>query len=110
MLLAVDKKYGIDAIIQGSANGADRGAAEWGWDNDKSVCSFPPDWQKHGKKAGILRNIEMLAESSPDALIAFPGGRGTAHMVSIAKKAGLPVWEVGTKPDNIHTTKPDNLS
>lgn len=98
VLSAVEKKHGIEAIIQGSANGADRGAAEWGWDNGKRVCSYPADWQKHGKKAGILRNIEMLENSTPDAVIAFPGGRGTAHMVGIAKKAGLPVWEIDECP------------
>ncbi len=94
VLSAVEAKHGIDAIIQGVANGADLLAAEWGWDHDIPVGSYPADWSTHGKKAGILRNIEMLKGSNPDALIAFPGGRGTAHMVGIAKAAGLFVWEI----------------
>lgn len=94
VLLAVEKKHGIDAIIQGAANGADRWAAEWGWDNKKPVCSYPAQWDEHGNKAGPIRNFDMLKNSSPDAVIAFPGGTGTAHMVRIAKRAGLPVWEV----------------
>jgi len=35
----------------------------------------------------------MLAEGEPDAVLAFPGGRGTADMVRRAKRAGVPVWE-----------------
>jgi hypothetical protein len=36
----------------------------------------------------------MLAEFQPTLVIAFPGGRGTAHMVRIAKDAGVQVMEV----------------
>jgi hypothetical protein len=36
----------------------------------------------------------MLDEAKPDAVIAFPGGRGTADMTDRALKAGLPVWFV----------------
>jgi predicted Rossmann-fold nucleotide-binding protein len=35
----------------------------------------------------------MLAEGRPDAVIAFPGGKGTADMVRKARAAGLPVVE-----------------
>ena len=81
-------------IIHGGATGADTlagVAAEWfNW-----KCEvYPADWKTHGKKAGILRNIQMLEESKPDLVIAFPGGRGTAHMVKIAREAGVEVIEV----------------
>jgi len=29
-----------------------------------------------------------------DAVLAFPGGRGTADMVRQAQRAGVPVWEI----------------
>jgi hypothetical protein len=35
----------------------------------------------------------MLKEN-PDLVIAFPGGRGTANMVSLAKTAGIAVFEI----------------
>lgn len=91
----VHSERGISVIIQGAAAGADRLAAEWGWDHKLPVCSFPAEWKLHGKKAGAIRNADMLARSNPDAVIAFPGGRGTADMVSRARAAGLPVWEIG---------------
>jgi hypothetical protein len=54
---------------------------------------YKADWDTHGRKAGILRNIQMLEEGKPDCAVQFPGGRGTAHMRSILDKAGIPVYE-----------------
>jgi predicted Rossmann-fold nucleotide-binding protein len=34
----------------------------------------------------------------PDAVIAFPGGVGTADMIRKARVAGVPVWIVGQVP------------
>lgn len=93
-LARVHEKHGIAEIIQGAAAGADQLAAEWGWDVGVTVRSFPADWQTHGRRAGPIRNQEMLNRSKPHAVIAFPGGRGTADMVARAKAAGVPVWEV----------------
>jgi hypothetical protein len=36
----------------------------------------------------------MLDVGKPDLVIAFPGGNGTAHMVGIAKAAGITVIKV----------------
>ena len=91
----VHAERGISAIIQGAARGADMMAAEWGLDHSPVlVCSYPADWDKHGKQAGPIRNQEMLDESKPDAVIAFPGGSGTADMVRRARAAGVAVWEI----------------
>jgi hypothetical protein len=84
---------GIAAVIQGAADGADRHAAEWGWAHPPvRVCSFPADWDSHGRAAGPKRNARMIAEGKPDGVVAFPGGRGTADMVRQAEAAGLKVW------------------
>lgn len=80
-------------LIHGCARGADQLAnAVWtGWDG--SVERYPADWERFGKKAGVLRNQEML-DSGADLVIAFPGGKGTADMVRRAKAAKVRVWEV----------------
>lgn len=44
--------------------------------------------------AGPRRNQRMFREGKPERGIAFPGGRGTANMVGIMKKAGIPVIEL----------------
>lgn len=81
-------------IIVGGAPGADTLAEEWAdvWGVRKRV--FLADWKKHGKAAGPIRNQRMIDEGKPDLVIAFKGGRGTADMVSRAKKAGIPVREI----------------
>lgn len=80
-------------IVHGDAKGADRLANRWALYYDQSVEAYPADWDKHKKAAGAIRNKEML-DTGIDLVIAFPGGKGTAHMVSIAKKAGVRVIEV----------------
>jgi hypothetical protein len=94
IMAKADKKYDIRAIIQGGAEGADKLARRWAlerpWVED---INCPADWNKYGKKAGILRNQTML-ELNPTLVIAFPGGIGTKDMVTRSIKAGFKVIEV----------------
>ncbi|MGD9590818.1 MAG: SLOG family protein [Pyrinomonadaceae bacterium] len=80
-------------VIHGGARGADALAERWCQEHKVHSAVVKPDWDYYGKMAGILRNEAMLA-LGPDLVIAFRGGKGTAHMVKIAKKAGIPVKEV----------------
>lgn len=84
----------VDAltIVHGAAKGADSLAGEIAHDLGYRVVAHPADWATHGKAAGPIRNKAML-DTGVDLVVAFPGGRGTAHMVSIARKAGVPVFE-----------------
>jgi len=98
-LSAVHRKHNIDLLINGGARGADTLAANWARRAGIQVATVYADWRTHGKKAGILRNQQMLDAAKPDACVAFPGGRGTADMVARCAKAGLPVWQLtATKP------------
>lgn len=81
-------------IIHGAARGADLLAGKYAKVQEYEVEVYPADWEQHGKSAGVIRNQVMLDQGKPDFVVAFPGGRGTAHMVSIAKKAGFKVIEV----------------
>lgn len=84
--------HGIESVVEGGATGADRLAAEWARGNGKTVITHNADWRIHGKMAGPIRNQKMLDVEQPDAVIAFPGGKGTANMAKIADKAGVQVW------------------
>ena len=88
------RRVEILAVRHGDADGADRFAGEWARERGYSEQRRPADWASHGKSAGPRRNLAMLAEGGVVAVVAFPGGSGTAHMVREAKRAGLPVWEV----------------
>ena len=78
-------------FISGKAKGADslgeKYAKEWG----AQVLEFPADWNKYGKRAGPIRNQQILDEGKPTLVIAFPtkNSRGTWHMIKIAKDAGV---------------------
>lgn len=85
----------IVALMQGSATGADTLAAQWARDRDiAEIITFHADWAQHGKAAGPKRNQLMLDVGKPDLVIAFPGGKGTANMVKLARAAGVPVTTV----------------
>lgn len=86
--------FEIAIVIHGDARGADQGGAEWGRSEHAKVIAYPANWKRDGKAAGPIRNQRMLIEGRPDVVIALPGGKGTAHMVSLAEAAGVPVIEV----------------
>lgn len=78
-------------IIQGGAAGADAMAREWCEAYHIPYMNYPADWEKHGRAAGPIRNQRMLDEGRPDLVLAFPGGRGTADMMTRARSAGVEV-------------------
>lgn len=85
----------VNVLITGGASGADTLAWEWGFDRGVPTnLVFPADWDRYGKKAGYLRNKEMLEDGRPDLVIAFPGDKGTAMMVRLAEEAGVKVIKV----------------
>lgn len=84
----------IGLIVEGGARGADELARNWAFVNLVKYVTYAADWKTNGRAAGPIRNQQMLNESKPDAVLAFPGGRGTADMVRRAKAAGVIVEEV----------------
>lgn len=87
------QEYDIDTIIAGEARGFDEMAKTYAAVYKINYEGYPADWNKYGRRAGYVRNRQMLEEGKPDLVIAFPGGKGTAMMVEIAKKAGVKVDE-----------------
>jgi hypothetical protein len=84
----------ITKLIHGGAKGADTHAGRWAHRNRVPVEVFYPDWDRYGKKAGHIRNGEMLEVGKPDIVVAFPGGAGTENMCQQADAAGVQVFEV----------------
>lgn len=84
----------IDHIITGAARGADSLALQWASINGVRFTGHPADWKRHGAAAGPRRNQAMLDFERPTAVLAFPGGRGTADMVRRARAAQVPVWMI----------------
>lgn len=89
----IDRKNGLATLIHGGASGVDTIAGAWAKEWGVSVWVHPADWAKHGNAAGPIRNQDMLERGKPDAVVAFPGGRGTADMVRRARAANVLVIE-----------------
>jgi hypothetical protein len=86
-------------VFCGMAKGADTLGKQYALLNNIPVKLFPADWDTHGKKAGILRNQEMI-DAGATHLVAFwdQKSRGTADMIKRATKAGLAVRVVKYEP------------
>lgn len=83
-------------IIHGNAPGGDQVAD---WCAERAGCNvyrFSAEWKALGRRAGSVRNIEMLDTMQPHAVVAFPlpGSIGTWHMVREARRRGIPTYVV----------------
>lgn len=84
----------LPVIAQGHAAGADRLAIEWADSRLVPYKNFPADWERYGKKAGPIRNQEMVdwaKERDPAFAVFFWQNKssGTADCIDRCKKAGL---------------------
>lgn len=78
---------GVTEVVSGGARGADRLGAQWAREQDIPVREFLPDWDTHGKRAGYLRNVDIVAAA--DVVLAFwdAVSKGTGHSLTLAKKS-----------------------
>jgi hypothetical protein len=78
-------------IIHGGARGADTLADIWAAKHGIPRDVYYANWDKYDRRAGPIRNSQMLKEGKPDLVVAFDGGIGTADMVNKALRAGVRV-------------------
>lgn len=109
VILKFLEKEEIEAIIQGEAQGADSFAKEIAEDLKIPVLSFPPDWVRYGKKAGAIRNRQMLSNGNPNIVIGFHNNilksKGTKDMINIARQKKVPncIFDINMPEININT-------
>jgi len=82
-------------IIHGAARGADYfGGAEAEF-LGFYVRTYPAQWERYGRAAGMRRNQQMLDEEAIDLVLAFHAdiehSKGTKDMVTRARKANIVV-------------------
>lgn len=73
----------IEAVISGGARGADAMAVRFAASHGLPLVVVQADWESHGKKAGPLRNTEIVQQA--DAVAAFWDGRSAGTRDTIAK-------------------------
>lgn len=78
-------------IVSGGARGADRLARKWAEDNGVTYKEYPAEWDHYGKRAGMVRNLEIVARA--DTVLAFWDGKstGTKDTINKAVRAKKPV-------------------
>ena len=88
-------KHNIIEVVSGNSNGADLLGERWAKSRKLELSVFKANWQLYGYSAGPIRNRKMLEYIKNDIengiVIAFPGGRGTQNMCSIARMDYVPV-------------------
>ena len=87
---------GIDEVVCGEAKGADTLGKQWAELHGIPVKSFPADWDRLGRRAGPMRNVEMGIYA--DGLIAFWDGKssGTHHMIKYMESEGKWTYVIRT--------------
>ena len=85
-------KFKFSTIISGGARGADYIAKAFAKQYGFKYIEYPADWSKYGKRAGYLRNVDIVKNS--DFIIALWDGksRGTQHSINIARSMGKDVY------------------
>lgn len=84
-------------IVSGHCVGADRLGELYAERHNVSVKIFPAQWKKYGKRAGPIRNKQMVDYISGfknKAVVAFVSAntKGTRNTIALAKKANIRVY------------------
>ena len=81
----------ITLVVSGAAKGADSLGEKWALENNIQTLIFPADWNQYGKRAGFIRNEDIIKNC--DCCVVFWDGesKGTKHSLSLCKKYNKPV-------------------
>lgn len=76
----------FNEIVSGGARGADKIGADIAREWNIKLTEFLPDWEKYGKRAGFIRNEDII--KAADVVLAFWDGqsKGTGNSLSHAKR------------------------
>lgn len=91
ILDALDRKYGVGAIIQGGERAADRFAVTWARAHRKEINSYPALWRRMNLPL-FLRDVELFKQAQPDAVLAFVEGENFKRVLKVAESMGVIVW------------------
>ena len=81
----------VTEIVSGGARGVDSFAERYAWEHSIPTVIFKPDWAKYGKRAGFIRNKDIV-ERADFVLAVWDGeSRGTLDSINHARKLGKPV-------------------
>src|SRR5574338_295009 len=105
---------GVARLAHGACSGADTLAVRWATSRGVPLAAYPAKWREYGRRAGPMRNADMLVREKPAILVAFPGGKGTDDCVRQAQRMGYVLLDCrdshpprgragGARPEGAHT-------
>jgi hypothetical protein len=86
-------QFGKAVMLNGACRtGADLLCAQIGTQLGYEIECYPAQWDLHGKRAGMLRNIQMIEQGKPTHCMAFIANNspGATHCKNEALKAKIP--------------------
>ena len=85
---------GLNVTIIEIISGGDSLGAMYARDRGIPLTEFLPDWKKHGKAAGFIRNTDIVKDA--DIVVAFWDGasHGTRDSITKAKEMGKVLYIV----------------
>jgi len=90
-------KIDITLLISGGAKGADLLGERYAKENNIETKIFYPDWEKHGKRAGFLRNTDIIENA--ELVVAFwdQSSKGTLDSINKTKEQNKKLIIINTK-------------
>lgn len=88
-----EKLFGPAHILHhGGADGVDDSLSRWARENSIQEVIWYPNWNKHGKPAGMMRTAMMIAWSHADyGIVVWDGkSRGTKFAIEKLREANIP--------------------
>lgn len=83
-LLDVTAKHlGVDLVVSGGAHGADMIGEAWARSRGIAVQIHKPDWDRHGKSAGFIRNADIVHDA--DIVFALWDGKSRGTLDTLRK-------------------------
>jgi hypothetical protein len=81
-----------DTIVSGGAEGSDTMGKQFAFEHGIDYIEHPAEWNKHGKRAGMIRN-QLIVDDCDQALVFWdyrsPGTRGTINLLWCANKEAI---------------------
>lgn len=100
VLQSIHARRPVGLLVEGGATGADALGRRWAQSvgvphrTHHALWNTPAGFDAY---AGRKRNVSMHDTERPDLVVAFPGGKGTSHMIAHAVSRGTPVLRVTLK-------------
>ena len=73
-------------VISGGAIGVDSIGEQWAKKNNIEIQIFKPDWVKYGKRAGFIRNEDIIKNCDGCLAIWDGESNGTKHDIELCEK------------------------